>query len=298
VAVVAAGAIDLRAQGQARHGRLFPPWDLGLLEGPDRDLWQMPGQIMDALGIAEGSVVADLGAGGGWFTIRLARRVKSSGKVFAEDIQVPMLEAMKKRLAREGLRNVESVLGTSRDPHLPAAAIDAVLMVDTYYEVEDPVPLLRNLAKALKPQGRVGVVDFKKNGWGPGPPLEERVDQDVLVRNAEAAGLKLARRETFLPLSTFRPHPRPSVLAVTIRGPIVNLPSGFMTRRPVPSLLKRCGGLRASFVPPVGWSVNLGGKPAGAWYAPSVATRRPGRPARFWRRPEPRWPPGSKRHGT
>ena len=201
--VLAAGAIDLGAQGRTRHGRLFEPQDLGLLEGPDRDLWQMPEQIMDALGIAEGSVVADLGAGGGWFTIRLARRVKLNGKVIAEDINRLMLEATRRRLAREGLRNVDLVLGTSLDPRLPANAIDAVLVVDTYHEMDDPVPLLRNLAKSLKPQGRVGVVDFKKDGWGPGPPLEERVDQEVIVRDAEAAGLRLARRETFLPYQFF-----------------------------------------------------------------------------------------------
>jgi len=186
-----------------RHGRLFPPQDLGLLEGPDRDLWQMPGQIMDALGVADGSVVADLGAGGGWFTIRLARRVGPNGKVYAEDIQRLMLEATRRRIAREGLRNVEPVLGTESDPRLPAGKIDAVLVVDTYHEINDPVPLLRNLARSLKPQGRVGVVDFKRDGWGPGPPIDERVDPDLIVRDAEAAGLKLARRETFLPYQFF-----------------------------------------------------------------------------------------------
>ena len=203
VTVLGSGTTGLDAQSPNRHGRLFPPQDLGLLEGPDRDLWQMPTQIMDALGIAEGSVVADLGAGGGWFTIRLARRVGPNGRVFAEDIQRLMLEATSRRLSREGLRNVQPVLGTSLDPHLPAHVIDAVLVVDTYHEIDDPVPLLRNLAKSLTPQGRVGVVDFRKDGWGPGPPLEERVDQDVIVRDAEAAGLKLARRETFLPYQFF-----------------------------------------------------------------------------------------------
>jgi SAM-dependent methyltransferase len=203
VALFATEAGHLGAQGRVRHGRLFAPQDLGLLEGPDRDLWQMPGPIMDALGIAEGSIVADLGAGGGWFTIRLARRVGPNGKVYAEDIQRLMLEATRRRIAREGLRNVEPVLGTESDPRLPAGKIDAVLVVDTYHEINDPVPLLRNLAKSLKPQGRVGVVDFRKDGWGPGPPLEERLDPDLIVRDAEAAGLKLARRETFLPYQFF-----------------------------------------------------------------------------------------------
>src|SRR5688500_4715073 len=95
------------APAAGQHGRLFKPKDLGLLEGPDRDAWQRPDQIMDELGIAEGSVVADLGAGGGWFTIRLARRVGPNGVVYAEDIQHEMIEAMKRRVERLGLRDRE-----------------------------------------------------------------------------------------------------------------------------------------------------------------------------------------------
>jgi predicted methyltransferase len=195
--VVATG--EAGAQTRPLHGKLFAPQDLGLLEGPDRDLWQMPDQIMDTLGIAEGSVVADIGAGGGWFTIRLARRVGASGVVYAEDIQPQMLEATMRRVAREGLRNVRRVLGTSDNPRLPPGALDAALIVDTYHELDNPDAMLRNIAASLKPQGRVGVVDFRRDGLGPGPALEERVDPDDLVRDAEAAGLRLVRRETFLP---------------------------------------------------------------------------------------------------
>lgn len=186
------------AQERPRHGKLFAPVDLGLLEGPDRDLWQMPDQIMDALAIAEGSVVADIGAGGGWFTIRLGRRIGANGTVYAEDIQRQMLEATSRRAAREGLTNVRTVLGTSEDPRLPKGALDAVLIVDTYHELENPVAMLRNIAAALKAQGRVGVVDFKRDGLGPGPALDERVDPGLVVRDAEEAGLVLLRRETFL----------------------------------------------------------------------------------------------------
>ena len=202
--VAALGTPRLDAQERPRHaGRLYAPLDLGLLEMPDRDLWQMPGRIMDALGIAEGAVVADLGVGAGWFSIRLARRVGPNGVVYAEDIQEQMIEATDRRLAREGLRNVKTVLGTSSDPRLPAGSIDSVLIVDTYHEMEDPVPLLRNVARSLKPQGRVGVIDFKKDGHGPGPPMDERVDPETIVRDAEAAGLRLVRRETFLPYQFF-----------------------------------------------------------------------------------------------
>ena len=198
-ALLLAGLPAADAQTRPRHGKLFTPLDLGLLEGPDRDLWQMPDQIMDALGIAEGSVVADIGAGGGWFTIRLARRVGAGGTVYAEDIQRQMLEATTRRAAREGLANVRAVLGTAKDPRLPRGALDAVLIVDTYHELEDPDSMLRNIAAALKPQGRVGVVDFKMDGLGPGPALEDRVDPDLIIRDAEGAGLQLIGRETFLP---------------------------------------------------------------------------------------------------
>ena len=178
----------------AQNARLFPPELLGQLEGPDRDLYQRPDQIMDALQIGEGSVVADVGAGGGWFTIRLARRVGPNGRVYAEDIQQEMIGAIDRRIKREELQNVITRLGTPVDPQLPPGKFDAVLIVDAYYELEDPVTLLRNVAKALKPNGVVGIVNYKKDGGGPGPPMEERVDPEQVVATAKAAGLELRRR--------------------------------------------------------------------------------------------------------
>ena len=182
----------------AQHTRLFNPENLGSLEGPDRDAWQRPDRIMDALGIGEGSVTADLGAGGGWFTVRLARRVGPNGKVYAEDIQPQMVEATRRRVQREALRNVETILGTPVDPKLPPGSIDALLIVDAYHEVEQPVTLLRNIAKALKPTGVIGVVDFKRDGGGPGPQMDERVDPEKVIADAIAAGLELRKREDFL----------------------------------------------------------------------------------------------------
>ncbi|HEX4566248.1 MAG TPA: methyltransferase domain-containing protein, partial [Vicinamibacterales bacterium] len=92
-------------QSQRQRTRLFPPEALAELEGPDRDAWQRPEQVMDALQIGEGSVVADLGAGGGWFTLRLSRQVGPNGIVFAEDIQPQMIDAIKRRVKRENLQN-------------------------------------------------------------------------------------------------------------------------------------------------------------------------------------------------
>ncbi|HEU4937176.1 MAG TPA: methyltransferase domain-containing protein [Vicinamibacterales bacterium] len=181
----------------AQHTRLFRPEDLSELEAPDRDEWQQPGKIMDIMGIGEASVVADLGAGSGWFTIRLANRVGPNGRVYAEDVQKPMIQAIKVRVDRLGLKNVETVLGIDTDPRLPKP-VDAVLIVDAYHEAEEPVALLTNLAKSLKPMGRIGIVDFKKDGGGPGPAMEQRVDPEDVIRDARAAGLVLRSRETFL----------------------------------------------------------------------------------------------------
>ncbi len=187
------------------QGRLFPPQDLGLLETPDREQWNRPDLIMDILKIFDGAAVADLGAGGGWFTIRLSRRVGPNGRVYAQDIQRQMLEAIQRRVRREGLTNVETILGTATDPMLPPRALDAVLIVDAFHEMHDSenpaatVTLLANIARGLKPQGRLGVVEFLPGGGGPGPDPAERVEPDVVTSVATAAGLTLMERETIEP---------------------------------------------------------------------------------------------------
>ncbi|OFW02429.1 MAG: hypothetical protein A3I61_13270 [Acidobacteria bacterium RIFCSPLOWO2_02_FULL_68_18] len=180
-----------------RSGRLFPPHDLGLLEGPDREAWQKPDEIMDVLGIADGAAVADIGAGAGWFTIRLARRVGPSGAVYAQDVQPQMLAAIRRRVAREGLRNVETRLGSRSSSNLPARSLDAVLAVDVYPEVDDRVAFLRNIAEALKPGGRVGIVNYNPGRGGPGPAPSEgaRVDSESVEKDALSAGLRVLARQ-------------------------------------------------------------------------------------------------------
>ena len=200
VMVALLGALPaIGASQQQQHTRLFPPENLGLLEAPDRDVWQRPDRIMDELRIAEGSVVGDLGAGSGWFTVRLASRVGPNGKVYAEDIQPEMFRAIKLRVQRDGWRNVEPVLGTASDPRFPREALDAVLIVHSYHEMEHPLVLLRNVAASLKPTGLLGIVDFTKEGFGPGPPMEERVDPEHIIRDAQTAGLRLHSRPDILP---------------------------------------------------------------------------------------------------
>jgi predicted methyltransferase len=196
IAALAAATPD--AQRRESRAPLSPPQQLALLEGPDRDEWQQPDRVMDALGIADGSRVADLGAGSGWFTIRLARRVGPNGVVYAEDIQREMIASIERTTTREGLRNVVTILGGADDPRLPVG-LQAVLMVDTYPQLADPVGVLAKVAPALSPNGRIGIIDFKPDGaGGPGPTIGERVAPDVVTRDAERAGFRLLSHETFL----------------------------------------------------------------------------------------------------
>jgi predicted methyltransferase len=194
----------LSGQQAKPNARLFAPQDLGLLEAPDRDQWQKPDQIMDALGVAEGSVVAELGAAGGWFTQKLAERAGPNGRVYAEDIQQPMLEAISRRMQSQNLSNVTPVLGTPSDPHVPPG-LDAALISDAFHEMDDPddprlvVTLLRNVARSLKPQGRLGIVDWTPGAGGPGPAANHRVDPNAVIDAARAAGLQLIEREEFPP---------------------------------------------------------------------------------------------------
>ena len=195
---------DLPAPQSKPNTRLFGTQDLGLLEAPDREQWQKPDQIMDALGVAEGSKVAELGAAGGWFTLQLAERVGPNGRVYAEDIQRAMLDGISRRMLSENLTNVTTVLGTPSDPHLPPG-LDAALISDAFNEMdvpEDPkavVKLLSNVARSLKPQGRLGIVDWTPGNGGPGPAAVNRVDPRKVIEVARAAGLQLIKREDFPP---------------------------------------------------------------------------------------------------
>ncbi|HVG69584.1 MAG TPA: class I SAM-dependent methyltransferase [Vicinamibacterales bacterium] len=197
--VAAALVCSVQLSAQQPPARLFPPADLGLLESPDRAAWQKPDLVMDALRIAENATVADVGAGSGFFTVRLARRVGPNGVVYAEDIQPPMLESIKRRISREGLNNVVTRLGTETDTNLPKGALDAVLVVDVYQEVADEasrIRLLRHLASTIKPQGRIGIVNYKPGEGGPGPEPQRRLDRAVVEAEVRAAGLRVLDRVT------------------------------------------------------------------------------------------------------
>lgn len=157
-------------------------------EGPKRDSWQRPEQVLALLDLRPDMKVADIGAGTGYFAVRLARAVPR-GQVFAVDVERSMVDYLDRRAAQEGLSNLRGVLAASTDPRLPAA-VDLVFLCNTYHHLADRTAYFRRLAGRLAPGGRVAVVDFKQGPLPVGPPEGHRVSPGQLERELTAAGYR------------------------------------------------------------------------------------------------------------
>jgi ubiquinone/menaquinone biosynthesis C-methylase UbiE len=172
-------------------------------EGFSRDEWQQPERVIAALGIRSGDRVADLGAGSGYFTLRLAPAVGPDGRVYAVDVDEEMNEYLRQRVAQEGLANVDVILGRFEDPLLPDGGVDLVLIVDTYHHLEDRPAYFRNLRRDLASGGRVAVIDYDgRKGWfvrllGHTTPREE------LLREMAEAGYEVAEEFDFIDRQSF-----------------------------------------------------------------------------------------------
>jgi ubiquinone/menaquinone biosynthesis C-methylase UbiE len=169
------------------------------LTRPERIQEEEPDRMLAALEIKKGSVVADVGAGVGYHVWRLAELVGPTGKVFAEDIQEDMLRLLSKNIKDRKLQNVDIVLGTPTDPKLPERSLDLVLMVDVYHEFSDPIAMMKRIQAALKPDGRVVLVEFRKEDPNvPIQPLHKMSVQDVRSE-LEPLGFKFQSTIEFLP---------------------------------------------------------------------------------------------------
>jgi SAM-dependent methyltransferase len=147
--------------------------DLSIFEHPERDQRLQVDRMMDLLGITTGASVADVGAGGGWFTVRAARRVGPTGEVYAVEINPTYVKHIAARATRERLENVHAIEGAESDPRLPQNTIDVVLLLKTYHELSEPLALLKQLRRAMRPNARLGVAD--RNGAGDDHGLDEAV---------------------------------------------------------------------------------------------------------------------------
>jgi protein-L-isoaspartate O-methyltransferase len=194
------------AEAQRRHpvsGRVFAPvmgvGGAAWLERPEREAEEAPSRALAALELKAGMVVADIGAGSGYYTSRMAKLVGTSGRVFATDIQPGMLELLNRRIQNEGLGNVTPVLGGMEDPKLPEAAIDLAIMVDVYHELQNPQVFLQRLKPVFKPGGRLVLVEFRKED--PKVPILEVHKMSVaeVKQELEAEGFVLDKVIDVLP---------------------------------------------------------------------------------------------------
>jgi len=165
--------------------------DLGIFEEPGRDTRLQINRVMEVLHIGPGSTVADIGAGGGWFSVRAARKVAPGGHVLAEDINPAYLQSIRERAKRENLNNIQTILGKQEDPKLPANSLDAALMLKVYHEIAWPPPLLIGLRVAMRQGARLGIIDRNGNGQNHG------LDEKIVREEVEKAGFKLVARYDF-----------------------------------------------------------------------------------------------------
>ena len=185
---------NLRAQTVAApsHPTSTPyAGDLSIFEEPGREQRLQIDRVMDLLHIKPGSTVADIGAGGGWFSVRAARRVAPNGRVIAEEINPKAIASIQQRAKREHLSNIDTLQGTPDDPKLAPDSLDAALMLKVYHEIAHPPLVLASLRAALKPGARFGIIDRHGNG------ADHGLNEPIVRAEVEAAGFRQVARYDF-----------------------------------------------------------------------------------------------------
>ena len=195
-------AASVAAQSPQTHQHSFgdaEKW-AHVFDDPKRDAWQKPHQVIEALALQPGAVVADIGAGTGYFAVRLANMVPK-GRVYGVDIEPDMVKYLAERAKREKRDNILAVAGAPDDPRLPEKA-DLILLVDVFHHIEQRERYFRKLRGHLKPGGRVAVIDFRLDS-PEGPPKAARIAPGRVIAELKAAGYALAQEHGFLPNQYF-----------------------------------------------------------------------------------------------
>ena len=202
VILAAATTCPAMAQSPQSHQHSFGDADqwAKVFDDPERDAWQKPHDVIRALALKPDTIVADIGAGTGYFSVRFAHMLPK-GRVYGVDTETGMVKHLAERAKREGLKNVTAVAGTPGDPKLPEN-VDLVVLVDVYHHIEDRERYFRQLQHSLKPGGRVAVIDFRMDS-PVGPPQSARIEPSRVKDEMKRAGYALAREHSFLPNQYF-----------------------------------------------------------------------------------------------
>lgn len=176
---------------------------IAFLEDPQRDAYQKPHEVISALDLKEGEVIADVGAGSGYFSLRLANAVGERGRIYAVDISPDMIRYLNRRIRDLKVRNIATILADPDDPLLPEGSIDRFFLCDTWHHIENQTGYLSLMRRMLKPGGQVVMIDFQKKELPVGPPVEMKIAREDLVRQMEASGFRLVKEHTFLPYQYF-----------------------------------------------------------------------------------------------
>jgi len=202
--VILAGPVRGASHDATSHRRFDDPtyWST-VFDDPARAAWQKPEQLVAALGLRPGQCVADLGAGTGYFSRLLSSAVGPMGTVLAVDPEPNLIAYLRERSEREGTANVVPILASHDNPRLPPGSVDVVLIVDTFHHIDDRITYLRNLQRALRPSGRIAVVDWQKRALPVGPEMEHKLAREQVVDEMDAAGYRLTDEPRFLPYQYF-----------------------------------------------------------------------------------------------
>ncbi len=173
------------------------------LEDPKRDAYQKPHEVLLALNLKHGEVIADIGAGSGYFSFRFAEHVGQSGRVYAVDINPEMIVHMNRRIRELNLKNVITILAEPDDPLLADASVSRFFFSDSWHHIENQARYLALMKRMIKPGGEIVMIDFQKKELPVGPPLGMKIAREDLVRQMESNGFRLVKEHKFLPYQYF-----------------------------------------------------------------------------------------------
>jgi len=197
----------LVSSGCAHHQERMPPpsqerplsYRIERFERPERASWQKPDEVVQALGLKNGDVVADIGAGTGYFSRRFAKEVAPDGKVYAVDVAADVLGYLRERAEQEGLRNIVTIVSRDDDPMLPKNAVDLAFFCDTTHHIAERVNFYRTMSPGLKAHSRLAIIDYAPNAPRHPHSPEEHVPRSQVINEAEEAGFKFVQEFQFLP---------------------------------------------------------------------------------------------------